>query len=186
MGMCSQASLSQVQKWGVTGDGVTVDRANIQKAIDDVYAAGGGTIWCPDGTYLLDAVNYIKDDGVTVYGITSIKLKDGVYLVGNRGAIFKVKNGAYGPGAFYRVFSSHDAAGGKLKDAGICGITIDGNVDNQAASIQCSNVVLECDSNVTIMDVKSYNCNGNGIMIRGATDDTATNLAVINCEVGVS
>jgi hypothetical protein len=41
-----------VRDYGAVGDGVTDDRANIQAAIDDVAAAGGGVVYVPRGDYL--------------------------------------------------------------------------------------------------------------------------------------
>lgn len=42
------------QDYGAAGDGVTDDTAKIQAAVDAADAAGGGTIWFPRGTYLVD------------------------------------------------------------------------------------------------------------------------------------
>lgn len=41
-----------VKYFGAAGDGVTLDSANINKAIDACAAAGGGTVFFPAGTYL--------------------------------------------------------------------------------------------------------------------------------------
>lgn len=45
---------------GATGDDDTDDTAAIQKAADDVYAAGGGRVLVPDGVYIIDAVKSIR------------------------------------------------------------------------------------------------------------------------------
>lgn len=42
-----------VKDFGAIGDGVTDDRAAIQAAIDAVRAAGGGSVFVPEGTYLI-------------------------------------------------------------------------------------------------------------------------------------
>lgn len=54
------AAVFNVQDYGAVGDGTTDDTAEIQAAIDAAAAAGGGTVFLPEGTYL------ISDDGSTV------------------------------------------------------------------------------------------------------------------------
>lgn len=44
-----------VKDFGAKGDGVTADSAKIQAAIDSVLAKGGGAIYFPAGTYIIDA-----------------------------------------------------------------------------------------------------------------------------------
>lgn len=44
-----------VRRYGAKGDGSTSDNAAIQAAVDAAYAAGGGTVYLPAGTYQLDA-----------------------------------------------------------------------------------------------------------------------------------
>ena len=49
-----------VKDFGATGDGSTDDTVAIQNAVDDVKAAGGGTVLVPDGVYIIDAVKSIR------------------------------------------------------------------------------------------------------------------------------
>lgn len=42
-----------VLAYGAAGDGVIEDTVAIQSAIDACHAAGGGTVYCPSGTYLV-------------------------------------------------------------------------------------------------------------------------------------
>jgi hypothetical protein len=164
-----------VEDFGAIGDGVTINNTAIQNAIDYLYSIGGGILKFSAGkTYLLEALPYYTDAG-PVLGAHCIKLKDGVILEGEgSSSVLKLKNGAYGPGAFFRMISSKD--GTRLSNSGLYNIAIDGNVANQVASVQCSNVVLEALTNVFAVRVLSYNCNGNGIMIRGTTTQYATNI----------
>ncbi|WP_181038813.1 NosD domain-containing protein [Arthrobacter sp. Y81] len=163
--------------YNAKGDGVAVDRAAIQSAINDAnasYAATGQrqSVFIPSGVYLLDSINYVKDDATT-FGATSLKLLDGVELSGT--GTLKVKNNAYGAGAFYRAISSRN---GGASNAGVSGITIDGNKANQVGSSQCSNIMIEALANITVDNVKSVNANGNGIMVRGTRTTAATNLRI--------
>ena len=62
------AEVFNVLDFGAKGDGVTDDAAAIQAAIDACEAAGGGTVWCPAGTYLITATLLIDDNGVRLVG----------------------------------------------------------------------------------------------------------------------
>ena len=60
--------------YNAKGDGVTNDRAAIQAAIDACYAAGGGTVYIPEGKYVCGTM-HIKanvhvwlDKGATILG----------------------------------------------------------------------------------------------------------------------
>ncbi len=45
-----------IRDFGATGDGVTNDTSAIQSAMDYLASAGGGTLYVPAGTYLIDNV----------------------------------------------------------------------------------------------------------------------------------
>jgi hypothetical protein len=74
---CSKKSQSQlliknevninVQSVGAVGNGTTDDTRAFQKAIDSAAASGGGTVYVPTGTYLIDAdVSINMKDNVTL------------------------------------------------------------------------------------------------------------------------
>lgn len=63
-----------VKDFGAVGDGVTDDTAAIQAAIDAVNAAGGGSIFIPHATYILNARLYVKAN-VTLQGENKSFLK---------------------------------------------------------------------------------------------------------------
>ena len=50
------AYLYNVKDYGAVGDGVADDTAEIQSAIDDAYANGGGTVYVPAGIYKMTGV----------------------------------------------------------------------------------------------------------------------------------
>lgn len=178
-----QGAVFNVLDYGASPDATpSANQIAMQAAIDAAHAAGGGGVYVPAGTYELDVVDYITDGG-SVFGITSLKLLDNITLFGDGAAsVLKVKNGAYGGGAFYRMISSRDVT--RLQNAKVLNLTLDGNKDNQTASVQCSNMILEAANSVEVDSVYSVNANGNGIMVRGTTSAAASNIKVTNCTVG--
>lgn len=74
-----------VKDFGAVGDGVTDDRAAIEAAVNAVYAAGGGTVYLPEGTYLIASFSS---------GYYTVRAKDGVSFVGEGPkSIIKMANG---------------------------------------------------------------------------------------------
>jgi len=62
--------------YNAVGDGATDDRAAIQSAIDDAETNGGGVVYFPQGTYLLDSTH------PTVTGVALLIDNDNVLLQG--------------------------------------------------------------------------------------------------------
>lgn len=66
---------ASVKTFGATGDGVTDDTAAIQAALDHMDSVGGGTLYFPEGTYLISS--YLTVHPMTIirgagYGSTNI------------------------------------------------------------------------------------------------------------------
>lgn len=84
--------------FGAVGDGVTDDTAAIQRAIDAVHAAGGGTVFFPDGDYLVSASTlsetYDNFGAPVLASACAIVQRAGVSLVGSdaRPRIFTTDN----------------------------------------------------------------------------------------------
>ena len=145
-----------VKDYGAKGDNATDDTAAINLAITAANTAGGGVVYVPAGTYLVGGYVYTG-----VVGAAAILLRDNVHLVID--GTIKVKNSAYGAGAFYGVIRSLDVG---LTNASITGVgTIDGNKANQIASQQCNNIYLTCLFNVVVDGIYSVNANGMGIQL---------------------
>jgi len=145
-----------IKDYGAVGDGVTDDTAAINSAISAANTAGGGVVYVPQGTFIVAVYTYTG-----VVGAASIILRDNVHLVID--GTIKVKNNAYGAGAFYGVIRSLDTG---LSNASITGVgTVDGNKSNQTASSQCSNIYLTCLFNVVVDGIYSVNANGMGIQL---------------------
>lgn len=156
----------------------------IQEAIDAAnseYLSTGSiqTVYIPSGVFWVGNRVIIATGESTQNGILSIQMKSGVRLCGE--GTIKAKANAYGSGAYYRMIGSD--RGDRVQDVEIIGITLDGNVGNQIASPQCSNIVLDASRNILIDGVKSVNSNGNGIMVRGRYPDAVYNVRIVNCYV---
>lgn len=57
-----------VRDFGAIGDGVVDDTTAIQNTINEVGASGGGTVYVPEGTYLVSAQLTMTSLGVTLLG----------------------------------------------------------------------------------------------------------------------
>ncbi len=71
-------SVIDITKVGVVGDGATLNTTNIQKAIDDCAAAGGGTLSFPAGHYLTGTIQ--------VENNVHLRLADQAVLLGSTDA----------------------------------------------------------------------------------------------------
>ena len=64
-----------VQDFGAVGDGIQDDTAAIQAAIDAVQSQGGGTVYLPQGDYLISSELTANHDGINIVG-------DGIGVIG--------------------------------------------------------------------------------------------------------
>lgn len=81
---------TNVKDYGAVGDGVSDDTASIQSAIDRTCAAGGGIVFVPYGTYLLNTA-VVSTDTRMFY---NLQLCDNLWLRGEPGT--KLLQGAGG------------------------------------------------------------------------------------------
>ena len=87
-----------VKEFGAKGDGLTDDREAIQAAIDEVFNAGGGIVYLPMGTYLINAPLLLKspsEDGGYDFNFVEIRGEGNrkSRILKNNTATETVKNG---------------------------------------------------------------------------------------------
>lgn len=143
-----------VKNYGAKGDGVSVDTAAIQNAIDAANSSGGGTVYVPDGTYV--AVN--------------IKTKSNVTLSLSQGATIKAPANL---GTYDYVIQVFD-----VSKVTITGGTIDGNRGASSDSGEYRHgILLINSSDITIKDIYIKDTGGDGIALYGF-GPTSYNLRV--------
>lgn len=115
-----------VKGYDAKGDGITGDGVSIQKATDAASAAGGGTVFFPAGTYILDAPIAIPSK-VTLEGegprLSILKLKTNMSSAGmpNFGGIYRP------------IYNTNYATGDT--DIALRNLGFDGNGANQTVAI---------------------------------------------------
>lgn len=115
-----------VRDYGARGDGSTLDTAAIQKALDAAYAAGGGTVYIPPGTYIVHSMSGIASDG-------ALQIRSGVTLMGDGmgASSLRVMDGEN-----HKITGIVRTPSGEVtKNVVIRDLTIDGNHQNNDGEI---------------------------------------------------
>lgn len=137
------------------------------------------SIYLPDGVFYLSSTMAPKVYGMP--GAFCLQLYSNINIIGE--GTLKLLPKQYGKGAFFRMLASDRNS--LIHDVTLSGITIDGNKSQQIEGVQASNILLECECNVYVDNIKSINANGNGILIRGVTepDRAVKNVVITDCTV---
>jgi len=135
---------ASVKQYGALGDGSTNDTTAIQDAIDAIYAAGGGTVYFPAGTYMVGplwARNKVCLKGT--FGSVIIKARNGVdvQILGNENQL----------------------AGTSVDYFEINGLIFDGNKANAPAAVASSAVAVNITSYFRARDCIFQNATGYGM-----------------------
>jgi Ca2+-binding RTX toxin-like protein len=146
-----------VKDFGAMGDGRTTDTAAIQAAIDAAFAAGGGEVYIPSGTYI------VSGNGRPAEG--ALMIKSNVFIKGDGmgDTVLKLADGS--AQAVTGIIRS--ASGESTHDFGVSDLTIDGNRDQTTGKVDgWYNGFLPGkpgqDSNVTLSSVEIRDCSGYG------------------------
>jgi polygalacturonase len=152
-----------VKDFGAVGNGVIDDTPAIQAAVDAANAAGGGDVYIPPGTYMINASG----------NFTGIRLKSNVTIVMDDGAKLKAITSS---STDYRlVFINH------VSNVGVIGGEVEGErlTHIGVTGEQGHGIYLLPGTDVYIANVKVTNCWGDGIYI----GDDSENVIVENCYV---
>jgi hypothetical protein len=117
VGLAATPAAKSILDYGAIADGKTLSTKAIQRAIDDVFRAGGGLVYCPPGIFLVGGLE-LKNH-VTLY------LEAGCVLLGST----SIKDYAYFPGPPEKGDANghHVLFARNADDIGLCGLgTING------------------------------------------------------------
>ncbi len=171
--------------FGAAGDGVTIDTASINEAIEfvrDTY--GSGEVRLPAGTYLVDIAK--TADPLWKHAIT---LYPGITLRGEsrESTIIKLKNGA---GNYWSIFARATSSDTDMSDVGLYDLTIDqnnaGNVPaglGDLTSPGCARFALVCygGHRVTVKNCWFKNFKAINTLTFNAPIGMCTQIQVIGC-----
>ncbi|MEH7250887.1 right-handed parallel beta-helix repeat-containing protein [Neobacillus niacini] len=141
---------ADVKEFGAYGDGVRDDTTAFQNAINAVAEKGGGDVYVPEGTYILEP----------------IFLKSKVNLVGESRDNVVLKLSDQAPDDYTRVINLENIGNVKIRN-----ITCDGNSQNHLNGIEHMHCIFVWDSkNILIDNNRLINAVGDGISISGSTE----------------
>lgn len=169
-----------VRDFGAKGDGLTNDSSAIQLAIEAAYAAGGGVVWFPDGTYLL---------------LTALNLRSGVVLGGAGRDKVTLKAGGVFDFGWYGMVRVHGVQGTatQISDCRIHDITIDADNQTNALPLSLAGVERFRASGCVFKNADGATTAG-GVIVSGGTFAGAYNIPYassndvrfVDCEFGPS
>ena len=143
-------SSSSVKGYGAKGDGITDDTRSFQKAIDTIASNGGGDVYVPAGTYILEPI-FVKSN-VNLIG----EDRDTVTL--------KLSNSANDQRQTRLVNLS------EVKNVQIKNLTLDGNYEKHTDGTEHMHTIFIWDSNHIVVDHnRPQNAVGDGISVTGST-----------------
>jgi len=140
-----------VKDYGAKGDGVSDDSYAIQNAVNYAYSKGGGTVYIPDGTYI-------------VYPEHSIKLKSNVTLSLSSNAELKANPTSLPEFSVVYMYN--------ITNSGIIGGKIIGERNEHLGTTgeHGQGIYIQGSSGIHIADVSVSNCWGDGIYL-GSTPE---------------
>lgn len=154
-----------VKDYGALGDGSTDDTSAINGAISAATSAQGGTVYFPNGTYIVSATS----------GTTCIAAATNVALLGQsrEGAIIKLANGA--------ATSAKPVTLNGVSDVTIRNLTLDGNKANLGADTSRSAIYVPSATRVYLADLTIHDHTGCAVNLSGNGTSGAQDVIVERC-----
>ena len=176
--------------YGATGDGSTDDSAALQAAVDSASAAGGGTVFIPEGVYITDGITLADSVNILGEGYSSIlKLKASsdtaviyieaqnniliadIKIDGNKGNQTGVSLGGEHWDGVSINDSNHDGTGTACNNIRVENVWV---YQAPAHGIRCMG-----SNNVRIFNCTSEDCGDDGI----AVEENSTHCIVSGCHL---
>jgi hypothetical protein len=164
------ATSFDVKQYGALGDGAHDDTVGIQTAIDLCHASGGGTVYFPEGTYIIS-----ENPDTPAFCIT---VASNVSLLGESktGSVIKLKDGQ---ALFVRPVNVGNATTPAV-NVEIKSLTVDGNKANQAVDEHKAGIFVHDNSSlIHIVDCEIRDNAGDAI----GTHNFVSDLVVERCEL---
>ena len=151
-------SFLNVKDYGAKGDGSTEDQVALQATIDTANGRGGGTVFLPEGTYIVGA---------------TLVLQSNVILMGaGIGSILKPKTSLDA-----NIVAITSESGVTIRD-----MKIDGNKNNNDSTVAKSAIIFTGSSNCLVENVTIIDMYGQSISI-GDEASSSKNVTVRNCNI---
>lgn len=174
LGAVEQAYNVRSAVYGAKGDGSADDTTAIQAALTAASGAGGGTVFVPEGTYLVSTM--LKAGSGTAIigaglGVTTIKMKSGSWSA-------VTQNGSNGG------ISCLQAGSSSTSNITVRGVTFDGNqtgvtaIPSWSDASECSPLALRGVASVIVDACQVINSIGYSLYLYGCTDFTVSNCRV--------
>lgn len=159
------AGALNVKNYGAKGDGVTDDTNAINAAVTAAYNGGGGTVWVPNGTYMIRTSAW--GGGINMKSNTSLYLASGAVLK----QIANSYDGSY-------IVAVKDISNVTITGGTIIG---DRHTHTGTSGEWGMGIDIEGSTNITISNITVQDCWGDGIYIGSSYSKTySQNVTVQN------
>ena len=193
-----EKSSLNVRNFGATGNGVTKDTAAIQKALDQCAAAGGGSVYVPEGVYLTGSLvigpntalelanraNLVGSPDIDDYPLVSVRW-EGEFREGHR-ALISATNAANititGGGSIFgppiQLSKLRDPRGPALIELTGCTNALLEDFTTQYQQLWSIHMLFCKDITARNLTIRSVNVNGDGLDV-----DSCNGVTIERCSI---